>query len=876
LEKALFMLIFGDYNHPKLSHYMRLKDRKIIILAIIFASAFSGCKVTMEDANKSFELHEYAVASDKYKQAIKGKDITKEDQQLACFRAAEGYRFTHNSKDALKYYARAIRYGMKDPIVFYREAEMLMEQEQYTEALNKFKEYKKMNPSDLDVDLRIQGCEMALKCADKKTRYVIEAFKVANETRVDDRVPRYADRKQKSIMFTSDREDGESKKQHKWTGRNFEDLYITELTGKRGREKWQAPTLVEGFTEWNEGAVTFDSRYSTMYLTQCSGLKGEETTCKIYEAKKRGKEWELDPTPLPFCSDSFNCGHPALSEDGKKLYFVSDMPGSTQNEGKEKFEYTKDIYVVNFVKRGRTWGDAINLGPKINTKGNELFPYVHEDGTLYFSSDGHVTIGGLDILYSKPTGEGPTDWETPINMECPMNSPADDFGIVIDTDKEHGFFSSDRARAGDDDIYEFSMTPLVIILKGTVTDCDSKLPLENSLVVITNDLDSTKIRLMTDARGYYETPLRPGVKYEVFASKREDYYYDSKPKFVSTEGIDQSTEFVKDFCLENQCDDVFVLPIYYDLDKAFLRQESKEVLDGLIATLKRYPKMSVELGSHTDCRATYAYNIDLSQRRADSAVAYIIANGINPFRLEARGYGESQLTNECACEDRKITPCSEEQHQANRRTTVKVVNCKYEFKWSNAEVQDTNDVAIAGGPIYSKVIIAERINYIRNHQGEYDKEIGEIEEEKRRQIAEAEAKKLAETYDILQLTKSRDKYYIDGMVGRKRIKFEYDPESTKITVPQSTVEQLIRSKDISIEDFSEGREKIKLTDGTKLTSKSFKVKEMEIGGLAFQNVRCKMVDDGQKAILGDAAFKDYFGVEIKDDKLYLKKIDDGK
>ena len=850
--------------------------RRNILLVVLLSFAMFGCKVTMQQANENFDLHQYAVASDMYKQVMRKGELAKEDKQFAAYRAGEGYRYIHDSKEALKYYSRAIRYGMKDPVVFYRQAEMMMEQEQYTEALTKFKEYKKMNPSDTEVDSKIKGCELALLCADKRTRYVIEEFKVANESRVDDRVPRYADRKQKSIMFTSNREGGESKKQDKWQGRFFEDIYIVEEKGRRGRVKWQAPKLVEGFTQWNEGAMTFDSRYSTMYLTQCSGVEGKQTNCKIYQAKKRGSSWELDPTPLPFCSDSFSCGHPALSPDGKKLYFVSDMPGTTQGkDGEETMEKSKDIYVSNFVKRGRTWGDPINLGPTINTSGNEMFPFIHEDGTLYFSSDGHVTLGGLDILYSEPTGDGPTDWGDPENMGCPMNSKADDFGILVDKNKEHGYFTSDRDRPGDDDIYEFSMTPLVIILKGTVTDCESKLPLKNSLVLIKNNVDSTKIRLTTDEQGYYETPLRPGVKYEVVASKREDYFYDSKPKYVSTEGIDVSTEFVKDFCLRNQCDDVFVLPIYDDLDKAFLRSESQEVLDGLVETLKKYPKMSVELGSHTDCRASYDYNIFLSQRRADSAVAYIISKGINPFRLEARGYGESQLTNKCECEGTKKVPCTEEEHQENRRTTVKVVNCKYEFKWSNPEVQDTNKVAIGDGPIYSAVIIDERKKFIMANQGEYDKEIQAIQEEKQRQEEEAERKRIAETYDIIPYTVSRDKMYVRAEIERKKIKLVYDPEARKVEIPMSQVEQLLRARYITVNDFSDGSDKFKFTDGTKVTSRNFKVKKMKIGDVEFEKVRCKMVDNGQPARLGSGIFNDYFGVEAKDGKLWLKKIDDG-
>lgn len=858
---------------------MQLKNKAIYSLLILVALTAYGCKVTMQQANEEFKKHNYAVAADKYKSAMKGKDVTKKDKIEGSFKAAESYRFNHNSKDALKYYARAERYGMKEPIVIYRQGEMLMEQGQYNEAIKKFQQYKKMQPTDKEVDNLIEGAELALKCADKKTRYIIENFKVANESRIDDRVPRYANKKHTQIMFTSDRPEGESKKQHRWTGRNFEDIYMVEKKGKRGRLKWQKPVLVEGFTEFNEGAMTFNSRYNTMYITQCNGMNGKGLDCKIYEAKKRGNKWELSPQYLPFCQDSFSYGHPALSPDGKKLYFVSDMPGTLQNEDKEGLERTKDIWVSNYVKRGRTWGPAINLGPTVNTTGNELFPYVHDDGTLYFSSDGHPTLGGLDIFYTKQNSDNAIDWQKPVNMECPVNSKSDDFGIILDLDKEHGYFTSDRSR-GDDDIYEFSMTPLVILLKGTVTDCDSKNPIENALVVITNNIDSTKIRLKTDDRGFYETALKPGVKYEIHASKREDYYYDADSKFVNTEGIEMSTEFVKDFCMNNQCDDVFVLPIYYGLDSADIRSESKRVLNGLVEKLKRYPKMKVELGSHTDCRASYDYNIDLSQRRADSAVYYIISQGINPFRLEARGYGESQLTNDCECEGAKVTPCTEEEHQENRRTTVTVVNCKYEFKWSNPEVQDTNNVAIEGGPVYSKLIIQARKDYIIKHGKEYEKEVEKIEAEKKAEREKAEAKRLAEMYDVIPITKTTKKdgdvYYIVGYAGRKKIKFIYDEEKSRVEIPQRTVEQLMRSKVISKDDFSEGREKIKLTDGTKLSSRSFKIKTLKVGDIEFENVRCKMVADTKKPLMGNRIFSDYEGTEIKGDKLYLKKIKDGE
>jgi len=848
-------------------------NTKIALWSLGLMIALVGCKASLQEANKNYELHQYAVAADMYERVLKeNKELTKIQKQEIAFKAGEAYRHNHNSKKALKMYSKSIKYGRKDATAAIREAEMYMEQGLYTEALTKLKEYKKAFPAEKSIDDMIAGSELALKCADKKTRYIIEEFKVANESKVDDLVPRYADKRHKTIMFTSDRVDGISNKQLKWTGRNFGDFWITEKKGRRGKVKWQAPVLVDGFTEFYDGVATFDARYSTMYFTQCNGLEGKDTTCKIYEAKKRGRAWEVNPEPLPFCSDKYDCGHPALSPDGTKLYFVSDMEGSLQDEGKEPRERSKDIYVVNYVRRGKTWGEPINLGKTINTTGDEKFPYVHEDGTLYFSSDGHVTLGGLDIFHTKQLSESPTHWEQPENMGCPVNSKGDDFGILLDTDKESGFFTSDRGR-GDDNIYQFSMTPIILVLKGTVTDCDNTLPLEKALVEISNDKDSSKIRLYTDEKGYYETPLKLGVNYEIKVSKREDYFYDAEPKFVSTEGLEFSAEFVKDFCLKNQCNDVFVLPIYYGLDSAFLRNESKTVLDNLVATLKKYPKMSVELGSHTDCRATYEYNRDLSQRRADSAVAYILKNGINPFRLEARGYGESQLTNHCECEGTNRVPCTEEEHQANRRTTVKVVNCKYEFKWSNPEVQDTNAIAMGDSIIYSKVIIQARKDYIKNHGSEYEKEIKKIQEEKKRQEEEAERQRIAKLYDIIPVTPNRDKIYMAASAGRKRLKLQYDEEGSRIELKQRTVEAMLKSGVIKVDNFSDGNKKIKLTDGTKLTSTSFKIPELTFeGGVTLTKVRCKMVENTKQETVGEGIFlKDYLEVEIKDGKMWLTK-----
>lgn len=412
-----------------------------------------------------------------------------------------------------------------------------------------------------------------------------------------------------------------------------------------------------------------------MYYTQCNGRKGDGRGCKIWFTTLKGKEWE-EPQLMPFCAnpnDTFTYGHPSLSEDGNILYFTSDKPGGFGG---------KDLYFSNFVKKSKTWGDPINMGDSINTEADEMFPFIHPDGTLYFASNGHVGLGGLDIFMTK--GQG-TSWSTPKNMRSPINSGADDFAFICDNTKEYGFFSSNREGGrGQDDIWRFSMTPLVFTISGVVRDDSTKEILPGSKVVMTNSYDTTRMVAITDANGYYKFTLRANTDYELIASKED--YYDSRLESQTTKGLEVSTDLIQDFTLKQfTYEFVKVEGIYYDLDKANIRPDAALILDSLVMTLNKYPRIVIELGSHTDCRADSAYNIRLSQARSDSAVAYLVAKGIDPERLVAKGYGENMLAVEkCKCD--KSDPgnkiCSEEEHQLNRRTTVRILSTK--FKSRNA------------------------------------------------------------------------------------------------------------------------------------------------------------------------------------------------
>ncbi|MFY0644005.1 MAG: PD40 domain-containing protein [Bacteroidia bacterium] len=831
----------------------------------------------MKKADHAFEGKEYALAATYYAEIANESD-DRAEKQKAVFQAAECYRLNHDPKRAEKYYERAIKYGVKDPIVIYRLAEAKKQQGKFEEALVEFKKYQKLVPDDERVETMIVGCESALKWKEERTRYTVEEFKPANETASDDFSPMWADRRAKTMMFTSDREEGRSKESYVWTGRYHTDVWILKMEGKRGKEKWGQPTIVEGLnTKYNDGVIAFNKRYSKMYITQCNGEDGKEPNCKIFEARKVGLGYEMEEEPLDFCKDEtqenrWNYGHPTLSPDDKTMYFVSDRPGGYGDTG--EVNATQDVWMVTYVRRGRTWSDPINLGPQINTEGNEMFPYMHKDGSLYFSSDGHPGMGGLDIFNATKSGDGPTDWNVPVNMKSPINSNADDFGIILDNTKEHGYFTSNRKKEKDD-IFEFHMEPIVCTLKGQVTDCDSGTAIAEAMVVISNNNDTTKIRLLTDAKGYYETPLSINTNYTIEVTKRADYYYDAKPQYVSTMGVENSLDcqHIKDFCLKNTCNDVFVLPIYYDLDESFIRDDAKPILDDLIAKLKKYPKMKVELGSHTDCRADFEYNRALSQRRADSAISYLIDNGeINPFRLEARGYGESQLVNHCECEGNRRVDCTDDEHQQNRRTTVKVVNCNFDVLSIGIDYELRNDSALLGkGSIYSPYLLDQQRQYIIDTKGNIDSFLRaqELQEVRDQEMADSIA--LMAKYDVIPMSMSRDLGYVYAYAGRKKMKLLFNGEERRTLISQEVVVQLLNSKVITLADFKDGKDKIKLPNGMKVYSTSFTIPELKIGDMVFTNVRCKMTEERSKLVLGYNTFNDYEDFEIKDGKIWLLK-----
>jgi peptidoglycan-associated lipoprotein len=661
------------------THSLALAGCIVLISAVFYACGPS--KGSMTAAREAFKKKEYFVAGENYK-AVYSKTKNKDEKNEASYQTAECYRLANDMKNAENWYRKAAKADPTNQEAEFKLAQCLKNNQKFSEAIVEFNNYKKRNPTDQRVDKEIKGCELALKWKNEKTRYVVENVKLLN-TKWSDFSPMFY--KRNDLFFTSDREKGASGKTYGWTGNSYTDIYRVTFKADRKNPnniKYEIPVLLDKGpvnTPYNDGTLCFDARGTTMYYTQCSGKDGKGKNCRIYSTTAQGTLWS-EPEPLSFSTDSFTCGHPCLSKDGMVMYFSSDMPGGFGG---------KDLWYVTYTKRSKTWGDPINLGPTINTEGDDMYPYIADDGTLFFSSNGHVGLGGVDIYYSK--GEN-TDWSEPINMKSPINSGGDDFAVTMDKDKESGYFSSNREGGkGQDDIYRFYMTPLVFTLSGVVRDSVTRQLLPNTTITITNSTDTGKLIIRTDASGAYKITLKQKTDYELFAAKAD--YYDSKIESQTTRGLEQSADLIQDFTiLEFDFTTVFTLEgIYYDLDKANIRPDAALILDSMVTLMNKYPRIRVELGSHTDCRADSAYNQDLSQRRADSAVGYMVSRGIDSARMVAKGYGETKLVNDCACEGKYVKrACTDEEHQMNRRTTFKLLDNKYVPK-NREEMKATPD-----------------------------------------------------------------------------------------------------------------------------------------------------------------------------------------
>jgi len=646
----------------------------LIILGLLFSTQALDAQKKEKDsrATLAYEAGEYFAAIDLYKKAY-SKVSEKEKKAEIIYKIAECYRITGDPRQASLWYKKALQQDYQDPNLYLRYGQALMRSGKFEEALEQYQLYKDLIPDDPRGNWGIESAKIAQEWIDNPTGYIVENMRYFNSSERDWN-PAYANGDFMEVMFTSTREDAQGKETNGATGQSFADIFSSTMDRKG---KWSVPVPVEALnSEFEDGSPNFSSDFSTIYITRCMVGKNQQTACQIYSAKKSGTEWS-EPESLDITGDSITSAHPAISPDGNQLYFVSDMPGTIGEN---------DIWVVS-LEDGQ-WGSPKNLGEEINTPGNELFPYVHADGTLYFSSDSRVGLGGLDIFKAKKDETG--SWIVE-NLKAPINSTDDDFGIVFEAEVERGFFSSGRKGRGNDEIFSFVLPPLEFAVNGLVRD-DRTNNLLNSAKVTAVGSDGITIESTTGEDGAFRFMLKPSTDYVFIAGKPG--YLRGKAR-ESTKGLDQSKEFDVTVYLSST-ERVIELPnIFYDFAKWDLRPESMVSLDNLVETLNDNPNITIELMSHTDSRGAPADNEALSQKRAQSVVDYLISKGIAADRLQAKGYGESQpkVVDEKILEEYKFLKLEdvltesyinqlpvdqqEQAHQINRRTEFRVLSTDY-------------------------------------------------------------------------------------------------------------------------------------------------------------------------------------------------------
>lgn len=652
-----------------------------ILLFLTTLLLFSCKSAKLSDAEEKQRIGEYFEAAAIYRKVYTKTSPQKRDLRgYIAYRMAECNRLINNTPRATSAYMNALRYEYPDTIVNLRLGQMYQKAGKYADAIRYYNDFLKLNPeSELAIN-GIKGSELAPQWKQTPSRYTVKKMEKFNSRRGEFSPMLYGE-KYDQLYFTSSRTP-------KGAGKD-KDESVSAITGIRNNDfflvkqdeqgNWLAPVELEDEvnTEFDEGTPSFSKDGNTMYYTYCAQDPEGPRTSEIYVSNRSSAKWGKG-TRASIVKDSVTAlGHPAVSPDGKYLYYVSDAIGGFGG---------KDIFRSRLV--GNDFGPMENLGPEINTPGDEMFPYVRDSVTLYFASNGHPGMGGLDLF--KATQDSTGKWHVE-NLKAPINSMGDDFGITFEGNKEKGFFSSNRNDArGYDHLYSFELPTITIFIEGIVFDVD-EYPIEDATVRIVGK-DGLNVKVPAKKDGTYRVELERDIRYVMMASARG---YLNQNFELKTGPEEKNETYIVDFYLSPISKPVVIENIFYDFDKATLRPESKKALDEMIKMLNDNPNVTIELGAHTDRKGTDQYNERLAQRRAQSVVDYLIAGGIDKERLEAKGYGESvpKVINKKLVKDYDflkegdvlteefiltLTPEQQEiADQINRRTEFKVLRTNY-------------------------------------------------------------------------------------------------------------------------------------------------------------------------------------------------------
>jgi outer membrane protein OmpA-like peptidoglycan-associated protein/tetratricopeptide (TPR) repeat protein len=737
---------------------MNLKKSLTLLTAILVSVFLMAEKPVVKVGDWYYKQFDFTRAIEFYEKALK-KD---KSNTYVLQRIADSYRLLNRWDKAETYYAQLVQNPNANVLNNLYYAEALRANQKYAEARLYYKAYLDNVPSDNSVKDRLAGIDKVEELSRDKGFYDVRNVTSLNSKYSDFGISFY---KHNSVHFCSNRlPDHYVKHVDNWTKGNF--LQIYEASRKDSASDFDTPKLLKGKkvnAKFHEGNSTYSERMSEMYIDRSNYNSrrafpaGDRTVkLKIFKVGYLADQdaWSQAVEAVPFNDKEYSVGHPSLTADGKTLYFASDKPGGYG--GVDLYVTTREI--------GGEWTTPVNLGPKINTSGDEMFPFIAEDGTLYFSSNGHTGLGGLDIFSATAvkTGNKITSWNEPENLGYPINTNSDDFGYIIAADNKSGFFCSNRPGGqGDDDIYSFSKKG--IILNGIVYDAATTLPIKDAKVVMKEE-EVEKGQANTGKDGDFSFPAIPGKTYKFYATKEgyipnnvtvavkdkpdlvkipliaeaginlevtvidkktRDPLVEAKVKLVNLKTnkeevcstdkdgkcmftLDPDTRYRLEGSKETGEPDTKYLTvtattttegkkapatlyqllelekvrkgvaikienIYYDLDKWYIRPDAAKELDKLVKVMLDNPTLEIELSSHTDCRATAKYNASLSSKRAEAAVQYIASQGVDIKRMIAAGYGESRLVNKCECEGKVVVPCTDEQHQENRRTEFKIL-----------------------------------------------------------------------------------------------------------------------------------------------------------------------------------------------------------
>lgn len=594
-----------------------------LTMAFILAGPVMGQKRDLVvQADKTFSVGEYFKAVEKYKKAY-SREKDRQKRIALTVKIGNCYRLVNDTRKAESYYARVVKQKSPDPKARLYYAEMLKINGKLALAKQEYEEYLKSEPGDLMALMAYQSCDSIDVWTKNPTRYQVANVKDFN-TKFNDYSPFFASKDYKELYISSSRDGAAGNKIHGGTGQSFSDIFYTRLDNK---QKWAVPAPVDKTVNsiYDDGAPWVSEDGGTMYFTRCRYDKQVALGCQIMVAKRAGTKWN-EPMVVPIAKDSVVIAHASLTEDQLTIFFVSDMMGSIGG---------KDIWMAKREKADGPFGAPVNLGEQINTPKNEMFPFVKTDSLFYFSSNGHPGLGGLDIFKATLSAEG--NW-TVQNMKSPVNSSADDFGIVFQKEEEKGYFTSTRLdkSKGGDEIYSFVLPEKRFNMAGKVINERTSLALGGADVRLIGS-DGTSLEYKTDSTGNFSFKLKAETDYLLVAFKKG--FLNGKLR-ETTMGLETSRDFNATLVLAPYEKPIELPNILYDLAKWDLRPESMVALDALVETLEDNPNITIELMSHTDVRPFRAMtNLELSQNRAQSVVNYLISKGIASDRLKARGYG---------------------------------------------------------------------------------------------------------------------------------------------------------------------------------------------------------------------------------------------